>query len=604
MRAQENTGNFCFRSRFLFLLLIIFISNVTTLISQDTDINALRQSSVTAFKNGDYEKAFSEFTDLLKLYPKDPLYKYYSGVCLIKLNQNPDKAETLLKEAISSATVARIVPADAIYWIGRAQQLSGKFNEAIDSYNTFTVNSGKKAARDLGVPDFIEQCNNRKGQINISEPAISQPVLQLPEEKISRELIKPEEENRQTVLPVSDTIKAGETLPANYDRMLSEALILQSSADSLYKVADNFTGNNTGADYKTRAELKSKKTEIENLAASYQKQADQKYAEAQAEINKKPFVPFGPFNREQFPAGDSTKNKNEVAAVNLFLKEGNNAHVEDTFKVSKSSSLQAKIKVNQNTGKAIDTIKRNIVVSKPEIKNQQGSVNSVFEVSSDEIAGAADRVKIDPEVPPGLVYRIQIAVFRNPVVQSYFKGISPVYGFKVQGTDKTNYCAGMFRRLADANKALATVRKKGFRDAFIVSLYGGKAVSSERAALLEKEWGQKPFIINIQNAPVMAADTVPPTLEFRVEVQRSAKPLKDDVVKEMRRIAGDRGFDTERMKDGTVVYLIGKFITYESAEEYADLLVNNGYHDAKVVARLGTKEIPVDTARSLFEKLE
>ena len=97
-------------------------------------------------------------------------------------------------------------------------------------------------------------------------------------------------------------------------------------------------------------------------------------------------------------------------------------------------------------------------------------------------------------MPPGLIYRIQLAVFRNPVAPSYFKGITPVYGFKVTGTDKTNYYAGMFRRSADAKKALLQVKETGFRDAFIVALSDNKPVSADRAAVLENEWGMKPFV--------------------------------------------------------------------------------------------------------------
>ena len=105
-----------------------------------------------------------------------------------------------------------------------------------------------------------------------------------------------------------------------------------------------------------------------------------------------------------------------------------------------------------------------------------------------------EKITIDPEIPAGLIYRIQIAVFRNPVAPSYFKGITPVYGFKIAGTDKTTYYAGMFRRSSDAKKALAAVKTKGFKDAFIVALSGNKPVSADRAAIQEKEWGKKPFI--------------------------------------------------------------------------------------------------------------
>ena len=50
-----------------------------------------------------------------------------------------------------------------------------------------------------------------------------------------------------------------------------------------------------------------------------------------------------------------------------------------------------------------------------------------------------------------------------------------------------------------------------------------------------------------------------------------------------------------------IAYLIGNFFTFQSAAEYADLLVRNGYRDAKVVAWLGTKEIPLETAKQFFE---
>jgi hypothetical protein len=211
------------------------------------------------------------------------------------------------------------------------------------------------------------------------------------------------------------------------------------------------------------------------------------------------------------------------------------------------------------------------------------------------------KIVIDPKVPEGLIYRIQIAVFKNPVVPAFFKGITPIYGFKIAGTDKTTYYAGMFRKSADAAKALTSVKAKGFKDAFVVALAGNKSVSSDRAAIMEKEWGKKPFI---SAESVTHADTVTPTLTFRVEVTKSLKPLKEDVVEGIRKIAGNRGLDVLMLDDGKTGYLIGKFITFETAAEYSDLLKRNGYKDAQVVAWLGKKQIPIDTARQLVDKLK
>jgi sulfur carrier protein ThiS len=69
-----------------------------------------------------------------------------------------------------------------------------------------------------------------------------------------------------------------------------------------------------------------------------------------------------------------------------------------------------------------------------------------------------------------------------------------------------------------------------------------------------------------------------------------------------KKVAGNRVLEILSTEDGTLVYLIGKFITFDSASEYADLLKRNGYSESKVVAYLGSKEIPVETAKQLFEK--
>jgi len=89
-----------------------------------------------------------------------------------------------------------------------------------------------------------------------------------------------------------------------------------------------------------------------------------------------------------------------------------------------------------------------------------------------------------------------------------------------------------------------------------------------------------------------------------VEVVRSVKPLKDDVVEGFRKLSAGRGLEILSGPDGSFVYLIGKFITFESASDYAGLLVRNGYREAKVAAYLGNKEIPIETAKQLFEKIK
>jgi hypothetical protein len=589
------------RSFKCFAVLMVFILSVSNLFSQNVQQKPTRQSSLDAFSKGDYELAYNGFRELLVKYPKDPLYKYYSGVCLVKLDRDPEQAILFLTQAQQGAAMLRTIPSDALFWLGRAQQMSGRFREALTSYNTFTEQNGRKAARELGIQEFIQQCNEKKGQIT------EKSITPTPSEVKDNSGISPV---REIAEPVYDKKSIGrevksvnDTIPAKYDAILSEALDYQFKADSLNKIAGGKKNSLEKLTYKEKTIMRSVIAETENLAASYQEKADQKYAEAQAAMNLVPFTTEGITEASSSSVSDTSAVRIQV--INTQVSKTKTDNKKDTIRIDQVTEP------HNLTAENVDrkVFKDSLVVSGPDKGTVPVAVKplpafSVFEVVTKPVYAVNEKIIIDPEIPGGLIYRIQVAVFRNPVSPSYFKGITPVYGFKIAGTDKTNYYAGMFRRIADAKKALAIVRQKGFKDAFIVALSGNRAVSSERAALLEKEWGKKPFTTGIRQELETPADTIPPTLSFRVEVARSIKPVEDDVLEGMKKLAGSRGLDTESLKDGTLIYLIGEFITFESAEEYASLLTRNGYRNTKVVAWLGRKEIPVETAKQLFKKLE
>jgi hypothetical protein len=543
----------------VFLLIMVIGSSFIDLFSQNIRTKPTRQSSLEAFSKGNFEQAYSEFSQLLLIYTKDPLYKYYSGVCLVKLNKNPGEAVTLLQQALQGAAVVKSLPSDALFFLGRAQQMYGKYKEAVGSYNLFTEQVGKKTAKEQGVPDLIQQCNEQRGQIAESD---IKPAAVVKKEKVEIGQTDNKPPIKEvTQQPVEKTITSKSTLPSGYEKNLEEALDFQFKSDSLNTLAGKQKKELETLPNSEKPVLKTKIAENEKLAASFQKSADQKYSEAQASINP----------------------QQEKPQQNNTLQQSDN-------KVLKDTTRQVVKKIVKQPDKQSDTIKRIVPVAKKPVEKY-----SFFEILTKPVSDPDEKIVIDPEVPEGLIYRIQIAVFRNPVAPAYFKGITPVFGFKLAGTDKTNYYAGLFRKSSDANKSLIAVKAKGFRDAFVVALSDNKPVSADRAAILEKEWGKKPFVSMVKSVPETPIDTIPPSLSFRVEVVRSLKPVNDDVVE---------GFDIQPLDDGNIAYLIGKFITFESAAEYADLLKRNGYREARVVAWLGKREIPVDTARQLFDNLE
>jgi tetratricopeptide (TPR) repeat protein len=552
----------------MFLLIIVIGLNFNDVFSQKAQIKPTRQSSFEAFSKGNYELAYNEFTELLLTYSKDPLYKYYSGVCLVNLKRDPEKAEILLQQALQGASVVRTLPSDALLYLGRAQQMGGKYEDALKSFNLFADLVGKKASRELGVPDFIQQCNNKEGKL--TNPLTSENVTV---QKDEVEVIKNNEKlsgKEAITQPQKNGTLVKSDLPEGYERILDNALDFQSKADSLNAlIGDQKKVLEMSSNIDNPA-IKTKIAENELLAASFQKSADQEYAKANDVIN---------------PQQESISKKEIVQPVKTII-------VNDSVKLTDTS------KIKEGNIKPDTLVKIVPGVRKP------AETLVYFGVLPKPVTDPKEKIVIDPEIPSGLIYRIQIAVFRNPVAPSYFKGITPVYGFRVVGTDKTIYYVGMFRRSSDATKALITVKSKGFKDAFVIALSGNKTVSADRAALMEKEWGKKPFFDIINSQPETLPDTVPPTLTFRVEVMRSLKPVKDDVVEGIVKMAGSRGLDTQTLDDGNIAYLIGKFITFESAAEYADLMIRNGYREAHVVAWLGKKEIPVETAKQLFDSME
>ncbi len=51
------------------------------------------------------------------------------------MKKDPAEALTLLQQSVNGASVVRSLPPDALFYLGRAQQMSGKFTEAIASFS-------------------------------------------------------------------------------------------------------------------------------------------------------------------------------------------------------------------------------------------------------------------------------------------------------------------------------------------------------------------------------------------------------------------------------------------------------------------------------------
>lgn len=111
--------------------------------------------------------------------------------------------------------------------------------------------------------------------------------------------------------------------------------------------------------------------------------------------------------------------------------------------------------------------------AKPEVE-----VDMAFKVLDESV------IVEDYQLPQeGLVYQIQVAKTAAKLEASRFKGLSPVFTKKLGNNNV--YRIGMFYTWAEANKALSTVKKKGFGSAQVVAFNNGTNETVKNARALE-----------------------------------------------------------------------------------------------------------------------
>jgi epidermal growth factor receptor substrate 15 len=122
------------------------------------------------------------------------------------------------------------------------------------------------------------------------------------------------------------------------------------------------------------------------------------------------------------------------------------------------------------------------------IKKETSTVltNDVFEKKSTIIYTTTNPIPLNPPMPQGLVFKVQVGAFRNPIPQDLFKGFNPLAGESTP-SGLVRYTAGSFRNYKNANLAKTEIRGIGYKDAFVVAYYNGKRISYAEAMTLVSE---------------------------------------------------------------------------------------------------------------------
>jgi hypothetical protein len=113
----------------------------------------------------------------------------------------------------------------------------------------------------------------------------------------------------------------------------------------------------------------------------------------------------------------------------------------------------------------------------------------IFLLTDKKVYSKENPIPINPKIPKGLIFKVQVGAFRNPIPQDLFQGFAPISAEKVRD-DITRYRVGYFKTYQDANKAKNQIRglSSSYRDAFVVAINNGKRIKlSEARAILSSQ---------------------------------------------------------------------------------------------------------------------
>ncbi len=109
----------------------------------------------------------------------------------------------------------------------------------------------------------------------------------------------------------------------------------------------------------------------------------------------------------------------------------------------------------------------------------------IFRKTDESVYSEAAPIPMDESKTSGLIYKVQVGAFRNPLPQDHFKEFAPISGEKLNN-GITRYMVGYFTTFAPADTARTEVNALGYTDAFVVAYCNGDRITIERAKLIEE----------------------------------------------------------------------------------------------------------------------
>ena len=418
-----------------------------------------------------------------------------------------------------------------------------------------------------------------------------------------------------------DVATANQTAAANYK---NEASVKEQEANQLLQTLDKKTYENT-----TSLEPKD--------SAAVDTKATTNTAGSTTNVNNK--IANNPvmLNSEVVSGGGNKTIKTSI------ISTANNATTDSA--TTKTELLLTEVKTEpiiNNANKIITaaTTNNNSIASTT-ANNEVGiGTTDVFEKKSTIAYTNNNPIPLNQPLPQGLLFKVQIGAFRNPIPQDLFRGFNPLFGESTPN-GLVRYTAGSFRNYKNANTAKNEIRGIGYKDAFVVAYYNGKRVSYAEAMTLVNESSAaasaleatsvlelKEFVRNAptNNATTISASIAPPQPIDTVKVVQST-PIEINVTNdvksvEIRSIQGlaftvqvgvygkkvtttqlfnIQPLNVEATTNNYLRYSSGLYNDINTAAKAKAIIVGYGIKDAFITAYYNGKRITATEAKQLVQ---
>ena len=277
--------------------------------------------------------------------------------------------------------------------------------------------------------------------------------------------------------------------PVKKEKLIKEAKVYNQQARKQLEFADKLQDSALYKDNQAKEEVQSlvdfltsldSETAQNILSVDNYKSKQEKLALTQTEDSVKTITVDSTLTTIQ----DSTLKK-EIAKDSLLA----DSDTKQRLKLLEPNPVESQKTSNQNQPLVVDSKSKKKTASVAEIDQMPAVINEPIFIATKPTESAYNESKpipINPKLPDGLLYKVQVGAFRNPIPQDLFKGFAPIIG-ELAGEGITRYSAGLFTSFNEADFAKDEIRKIGYPDAFVVVFYNGKRISVAEARRLIAE---------------------------------------------------------------------------------------------------------------------